>query len=108
MSAAVLTAFVANGRDNTIELRLLADGVVIDGSSITKVELAAQGQSFNSDDDPTLFDLSQKADGIVILKLGGAGLDAGENQQAELYVYDAVNVNGIHWRGTDLRLDIYD
>lgn len=98
------TEYVYVGRDNTIDLLLKADGVVIAlDTAVTRMDLKFSDriygtQYLTSVDYPTAFDwVTRGADGIVILKLGDIELTAGKDTKVELIVYDNVNTNGIVW-----------
>lgn len=87
---------VYRDRDNTVDLRLKADDVAIDLSSITKMELIGDGWSINSVSSPTLFDF-QKGDGIVALFLGKVADIKSGRGVISIIVYDNDNPNGINW-----------
>ena len=89
------TAYI--GRDNTIDIQLLEDGVAVDLSGVTRMTLAFEGAVIaDSNEDPGVFDWDN-GNGVVILKLGGlVGLTAGI-YHTRLVVYDPINTNGIAW-----------
>jgi hypothetical protein len=104
MTTEVVTEYVYVGRDNTIDLLLKADGVVIAlDAAVTKMEMKFSSRLFgaeyiNSESNPGVFDWDTKgADGIVIIALGGLAITAGKDSKVELIVYDNVNTNGIVW-----------
>jgi len=87
---------VYKGRDNANDLKLTADGVAVDLSSVTKMELISIGWSVASDASPGVFDWSQGA-GVVSITLGGvSGIPLGSSS-VSLIVYDPDNTAGIHW-----------
>lgn len=101
---------VYNGRDNTIDLLLKADGAAVDLAAVTRMQLVVGETTIDSSTAPAAFDWSPTpaVTGKVVLALGALGDDsipAGEGQTATLYVFDASNPNGICWG--QLRLDVY-
>lgn len=93
------------GRDNLINLLLKADGVVQDLTAVTKIELLYKEGYYDSDNFASAFDYSTYAtSGIVILDIGSIGLEAGQDKNAELIVYDASNASGIIWDTFDLKV----
>jgi hypothetical protein len=87
---------VYKNRDNTNDLLLKADGVAIDLSAITKMELIGDGWSVDSTTNPAVFDFSAGG-GVVVLSLGGVeGMSAGKGW-VDIIVYDSDNTNGVNW-----------
>ena len=95
---AKFTEHIYNGRDNTIDLLLKADGSAVDLSSITRMVLydVAGGWTVDSDESSGSFDWTTGTTGKVIIDAGGAGITAGD-YWVKLRVYDATNTNGIVW-----------
>lgn len=99
-------------RDNTIDLLLVADGVPVAASSITRVLLTLGSTTIDSDDAGfgagQAFDVTQTQNvrylgtdyadqSILRLKLGGvSGLAAGE-YTARLVTIDPDNTGGLVW-----------
>ena len=85
------------GRDNTVDLQLLALGAPIDLSAVTKFELKDTlcNWTINSTDSASAFDIS-KGDGILELNLGDEDIPQGE-QSAWLILYDALHDDGVVW-----------
>lgn len=91
---------VYNGRDNTIELALLKDGVAIDCTALTRCMVMTEAsdgtiRTLDSQSDPEWFDCSH-ADKVV-MRFGHAALTAGR-YKATLIVYDTSRPNGIVWQ----------
>lgn len=98
-------------RDNSIKLGLTADGVPVSANSLTKVIVkltndAGTITSFNSDSDVNAFDFltetGQVGDtitGILVIRLQDAGTPptAADDYFMDVILFDAANVNGIHW-----------
>ncbi|MBI5578130.1 MAG: hypothetical protein HY895_03175 [Deltaproteobacteria bacterium] len=98
---------VYNGRDNSVDLQLLADGSPVDLAPVTRMQLTVGETTLDSQANPAWFDWAPAPPltGKVVLKLGAAGLTPAESQEAVLYVFDPGNPNGIRW-GT-FHLNIY-
>ena len=90
------------GRDNAIYPVLYKDGSPYTGlASITKMTLHFGDTVISSDDYSDNFDWTTEANtGEVAMKLGvpceTEGVSA-DSYQAELYVFDASNTNGVFW-----------
>jgi hypothetical protein len=105
------TEFVYVGRDNTIDLMLKEDGVIVElHETVTRMDLKFsdriyEDQYITSVDYPTAFDwVTRGEEGIVILKLGGIELTSGKDTKVELIVYDTINTNGIVWGTVPIRV----
>lgn len=85
------------GRDNTVDLQLLAQRVPIDLSAVTRFELRDSLCNWNIDSvtSPAVFDVS-RGDGILVLNLGSELIPAGD-QSAWLILYDALHTDGTVW-----------
>lgn len=84
-------------RDNTNDFRLMADGVAVDLSGVTKMELVFSHATINSIDNSEIFDWS-RGDGTLILSMGAINsLSPGEKYNPSLIVYDDENEFGINW-----------
>ena len=98
----MITEVVHLDRDNTIDLQLKADGVVVDLSGTTKMELAVGSTTISSTTSPSAFDWSNHGSGTpaadrkLILSLGDESLTVGK-YWATLFVYDLLNTDGIAW-----------
>jgi hypothetical protein len=92
------------GRDNKISLTLKADDVVVDLTTVTKVEVLFQENYYDSTNWPAAFDYSTRATGgIIIFDLAAiTSLEAGRDKNAELIIYDNTNADGIVWDTFDL------
>ena len=98
-------------RDNAIKLGLTADGAPIDASTLTRVVVKLTNgvgttTTFDSDVDTSVFDfttetaqVSDTVTGILAIKLQDAIAPptAADDYTLDLILYDAANVNGIHW-----------
>ena len=99
------------GRDNAIKLGLTADGAPVNAAILTRVLAkltngAGTVTTFDSDVDTAAFDftsetaqVSDTVTGIVIIRLQDAVAPpaAADDYTMDIIVYDAVNVNGVHW-----------
>lgn len=98
-------------RDNAIKLGLTADGVPVNAATLTKVIVKLTDgdgtvTSYNSTTDVNAFDytsetsqVSDTVTGILVIRLQDAVSPpaAGSDYTLDLILYDAANVNGIHW-----------
>lgn len=98
-------------RDNAIKLGLTADGAPISAATLTRVIVkltdgAGTVTTFDSNTDVNAFDfttetaqVSDTVTGILVIKLQDATSPptAGDDYTLDLIIYDAANVNGIHW-----------
>lgn len=98
-------------RDNAIKLGLTADGVPINATTLTRVIVKLTDgdgiiTSYDSNVDTNAFDfltetaqVSDTVTGILVIKLQDAVTPpaAGNDYTLDLILYDATNVNGIHW-----------
>ncbi len=98
-------------RDNSIKLGLTADGAPISAATLTRVIVkltngAGTVTTFDSNTDVNAFDfttetaqVSDTVTGILVIKLQDASSPpvAGDDYTMDLIIYDAANVNGIHW-----------
>jgi len=98
-------------RDNAIKLGLTADGAVINANTLTRVIVkltngAGTVLTFDSNTDVNAFDfttetaqVSDTVAGILVIKLQEASSPpaAADDYTMDLILYDAANVNGIHW-----------
>ena len=86
------------GRDNSVDLQLLASGTPIDLSAVTKFELKdtlCGWDTIDSSTSPGAFDIT-KGNGILVLNLGDEGISPGD-QSAWLILYDGAHDDGIVW-----------
>lgn len=90
------TGVVFNGRDNVVGLQLTDAGAAVDLTNMTKVVIGVAGEVLDSVETPALFDLSAVAVGVIGLKFGAAGIEAG-TWPIRVVVFDALNPNGITW-----------
>lgn len=81
-------------RDNTIDLALYENNVLINHTTITRVQVLIGSRTLDSYTNPNYFDMTSASK--LKLKLGGASLTDGQ-YKAQLVIYDAVNYNGIVW-----------
>lgn len=91
------------GHDNTIDLKLLADGVAQDITNTTRMTLSFDTTLIDSDVHSGVFDWTD-GDGKLYLTLGAQTISAG-TYESELIVYDAVNTDGIVWDVFTIRVD---
>ena len=98
-------------RDNAIKLGLVADGVPVNASTITKVAVklvSTDGAitSYNSDDDPNAFDFTSetgevvdKVTTILVIRLQDATTPPSVNSsyQATVIIFDSNNTDGLVW-----------
>jgi len=93
---------VYSGRDNTVDLVLVADKLPVDITPITRVTIDVGGTIVDSDATPGAFvwPVDRELDGrpvkALLLKLGGVGLATGD-YRAELVVYDTDHPAGLVW-----------
>ena len=93
------------GRDNTIDLKLLADGVAVDLAPVTRMVLMIETTVIDSTTTPSAFDWDTGVTGKIILFLGNTdGLPPGK-YKSTLIVYDASNPNGLVWSQFALYID---
>jgi len=97
------TEIVHNGHDNTIDLLLKADGVIISLSFVTKVDLVVDDTKTITDSTPNtgpiIWDEAvTNQTGKMILALGDESIPPG-NYDAKLILYDSSNPDGIVWSG---------
>lgn len=94
--------YVYNGRDNTIDLLLKADGSAVDLSTVTRMIIKDKNGAWevDEDDSASAFDRDTDVTGKVIIALGDQGITA-RNYQVQLIVYDPNNTNGIVWGSED-------
>lgn len=90
----LLSNTVYNNRDNVISLSLLSDGVVINHTSITRVQLKVGTVVLDSQTNPTWFDLTNASK--ITLKLGFASLTTGRSL-ASLIIFDVLHPDGVVW-----------
>ena len=85
------------GRDNAIDIDLLADGAPVDLSSVTRMILRDSGCVWEVDSitSPTAFDWSA-GDGRISMALGDEPIPAGA-YSCRLIVYDPTNTDGVVW-----------
>ena len=102
--------YVYLGRDNRIDLVLLADGDVPQLDSITSMRLEVGSTSLDSQTHAGVFDWTQTVsaeeaalhDGVsegdpkVVLALGGQEISPG-SYEARLILFDSGNPNGLVW-----------
>jgi len=107
----MITEIVYLGRDNTIDLVLVADGDVPSLASVTRMTLELEdGSVIDSLQDHGVFDWDQTisaaeaqkvtgaeaGDSKLVISLGQQTLAAGDHY-AELVIYDADHEHGITW-----------
>ena len=95
----MITEYVINNRDNTIDLLFKANSIVQALNSVTKVELVDEDgnvDTISSADHPSWFDWDTGTIGKMIVSLGAAELTAGK-YIFKVVLYDASNTNGIEW-----------
>jgi len=97
MAQGTITEIFYLTRDNTVDLILKADGVVVDLTAVTKVEVLDTGcaWSVSSEDSPTAFDIGG-IDGKLILKFGNEPIAAG-TYRCQIILYDPSNLDGVVW-----------
>ncbi len=91
------------GHNNTIDLKLLSDGVAQDITTTTRMTLSFGTTLIDSDVHSGVFDWSG-GDGEILLTLGAQTITAG-TYESELTVYDSVNTEGIVWPIFTIRVD---
>ena len=89
---------VYNGRDNSVDLLLKADGTAQNLSFVTRMRVMDKDGSWSVDSStaPTAFDWTAATTGKVELSFGGQSITAG-TYICYLVVYDASHTNGINW-----------
>jgi len=100
------TEIIHLGRDNSIDLQLLADGAPVGLDAVTRMTLALGDSIIDSADTGQgagqPFDWSSGG-GKVTLMLGGQAILPG-HYSAELVVFDHYHVNGLVWGTIRLRV----
>lgn len=81
-------------RDNDITLALANNGIVIDHSSLTRIQLYIDDYLFDSLTLPNSFDFSNPSK--LIISLGMQTMPIGK-YKGRLYVYDLDNELGLAW-----------
>ena len=98
-------------RDNAIKLGLTADGTPVNAASLTRVIVKLTDsngtvRTYDSNVDVDAFDYSSETaqvsdtvTGILVIKLQDAITPppVADDYVLDLILYDAANVNGIHW-----------
>ncbi len=109
----MITEIVYLGRNNTIDMALMADGILPDLATITRITLGLDdaGETLiDSVDHPEVFDWTQTlssaeaskmqgasaGDPKIVLVLGGLELNPG-TYNATLTVYDPGHADGLVW-----------
>jgi len=87
-------ATIYNGRDNPIKLLLRRGSTPFNISGYTKFEIKINGTTFDSITHPTYFEADANRLGLLVLRLGQAGISPGK-YDAEIIYYDTSNPNGI-------------
>lgn len=107
----MIELLVYNGRDNTADLVLEADGAVVSIAAISRVRLELDSGAIDSDVSSqadffewpaTLSDGGTTVQGLR-LKLGGAGLKAGSHK-GRLVVFAADYPGGLVWDQVSVRV----
>lgn len=81
------------GRANSSLLTLYSDGVLVPAANITKIEFSFAGLSFNSVDNPELFEMGAET---IRLKFGAMDAPAGLHSM-KLTVYSSDHPEGVVW-----------
>jgi len=89
---------VYNGRDNSVDLLLKADGAAQNLSFVTRMVVMDKAGAWTVDSStaPTAFDWTTGTTGKVELSFGGQSITVG-TYVCYLIVYDASHTNGINW-----------
>jgi hypothetical protein len=93
------TEIIYLGHDNTVDLRLEADGVATDLANVTKITISIGSDLIVSTDSAAGLITWAEAGydtGEIRMELGGQDLTPGR-YDAPLIVYDAANITGIMW-----------
>ena len=100
------TEVVYLGHDNTIDLRLDADGTAQDLSSVTKIT-ATFGDTLVESENASSGSIMWSGDGFVTgeirLDVGAESIDAG-NYHVPIIVYDPTNTTGVVWGTKSIRV----
>lgn len=91
------------GRDNTIDLLFMVDGIVSDISGAERVTIEFGDATIDSDTSPDAFDWSDGEGGILYLTLGDESIPTG-SYDAFVTIYDSENVNGWVWNSFKCRV----
>lgn len=94
------TGVVYLGRDNAPVLVFSDEGGAYDLSSSDKIEVMIAGQTYNTSDNSTLFDVTELEQGRLGLRFGGSGLAPGDHK-VTVNVYSSVCPNGYTWADDD-------
>lgn len=91
--------YIYLSRDNTVDLKLKADGVAVNLSAVTKITVTfgtLKIESTSSTDGPIRWSGVDFETGEIRLHLGGQPIKKGRYQVA-IVVYDQTNQEGVHW-----------
>ena len=91
------------GRDNSIDVRLMADGAAVDLASVTRMTLSFGDLTIDSEQAAGVFDWG-RGQGVVVIAPGGQAIPAGD-YQARLVVYDDEHTQGIVWGDIGIRVE---
>ena len=105
-----MSEVVWTDRNNTIDLLLKSDGVVVTGLDVSVTKMQLKFDSIIYDSDTTghglgnAFDwVSRGAEGIIILSLGAVLPTGKRDRRAELILFDADATAGIVWDQLDIK-----
>jgi len=90
-----MTAIAWLDRDNTIDIALSDDGVLINHALITRILLVFDAITIDSATVPALFDLTGAAK--IVFKPGASTTLVPGTFDVRIITYDASNPNGIVW-----------
>lgn len=93
------TEIVFLGRDNTIDLKLKADGAAVDLSGVTAITASfgtRKISSTSSTSGPITWEGADYEDGEIRLHIGDQEIPVGE-YEVIIVVYDLTYDDGIHW-----------
>lgn len=91
------TGVIYLGHDNVVPLLFKDGDDPVDLSGMTKIAVKISSLEKNSEDDPDLFDLTEKADGKIGLKFGDLDTLPAAEHEIRVTIYDATNDDGIVW-----------
>lgn len=90
-----LSEVIYKNRDNDIIIALMQNGITINHTTLTRVQLSINDYLYDSLIIPNSFDLTNP-DKITI-SLGSQNITVGKYYNCTLYVYDLDNELGISW-----------
>jgi len=100
-SSTSIKEFIFNLNNNTFTIEFLKAGM--DFSTVTKIKFELNGTAFDSDTDPTFFDIVTGplvlGSGTFIFNLGSAGYTSADSGNATITLFDPSTPLGLQFAG---------